>query len=174
MDRFQILKDIKSPRISRECSDTSDFLRCLVSESPEFKHVQDTFKSIKNLIDWIKKRNTEELIGEFCLPRGYLSREEFRKEFCTLHWSMPRGSGNTTLALMILHYYSNSIFITVTRDMATHLNIINRQILSIKQYESSFRGIRADAVIVDMAKYMNLRDLEKIYLIDSEIFVLIG
>jgi hypothetical protein len=176
MDRFQILKG-KKPRQPHKKSEVE---KVTTPEKPSGDLLAEAFLLSTKMMEWfhsfnqqvIQRRNLE--IGRFST-----TRELFRKEFCTFRFGMPRGAGNTTLALMILQHYPNSIFITATQDILNHirrqaLNFEDRRSYSIRQNDSIFLNLSADAVVVDMASYIDPRQLEKIFFINSEAFFLIG
>jgi hypothetical protein len=169
MNRYDILKN-KKPRSRRKNISIPE------TDKKPFDPRSEALLLSIHMMEWFQRRNIE-------FNRSNFSVIDFRKEFCTFRFGMPRRAGNTTLAMRIFQHYSNPIFIGITQDILNDLrqhrfplNFERRgaSIYSIGQNEGVFRGLSADAVIVDMASYINPQHLEKIYLINSEAFFLIG
>jgi hypothetical protein len=165
MNRFDILKGKKLQRPYKISFTPGD-----ISQKPERSYdlLTDAYSLGINMMDWFHRRNTE-----FRQDRLFdnLSVMNFRKEFCTFRFGLPRRAGNTSLALMLLQHYTHSVFICVNRQM---INLGGKRAYTINQNEQVYRGLSAEAVIVDSASYMDPRQLEKVFLINSEAFFLIG
>jgi hypothetical protein len=71
------------------------------------------------IIDKLVKKLRKDLESKVWVnSRKAMSVEEFYRQMCSIRIGLPRRTGNTTLALMLLDKYHKSIYIGATRVMA--------------------------------------------------------
>jgi hypothetical protein len=137
------------------------------------KLIDSSFKVVEIFIKRILKIKTQK---EFKSIKACIDDYSFSKEFKTLRISLPRRSGNTTLALMIFQKYPSSIFITNTEYMIKadqRLKFLDKsRVFSKGRYH--FNGISASIVIVDISTWLSYADLKKIYSINCDMLIFIG
>lgn len=141
---------------------------------PNKKKLTDLFKTIQYYIKWVRTRNKS---PEMAVVRKAMGDTEFKKEMCTIHLSLPRRAGNSTLALMIFQHYPNPLFFANNEGLAGAMRERikkgdKNRILSINS--DKYIGWDVSMVIVDNAQYLTAGDLRKIYGIYSDLFIFLG
>ena len=143
---------------------------------PGKKIIEDLFNTIQSFIRRNRLRDKKE---DFYKQKKKEDLITFREEFCTFHIGLPRRAGNTTLAIKLFKEYPESLYIAQTEWALNddRLNAISkkdsRRLLSYKSSQK-FVGLSASVVIVDVARYMTVLEKQRVYSIDSDIFIFIS
>lgn len=121
---------------------------------------------------WAQKRDPSYL----SIVRG---RKEFKEEFCTFHLGLPRRGGNTTTALELLKAIEDSVFITLPSYVEDIQHRVPSSGIADSSLERCFsvtkiKGLKASAVVVDLASMMSEAQIKKVYSINSECFFFFG
>ena len=107
--------------------------------------------------------------------RAALSTESFKRKILTLRMSLPRRMGNTTLAVKLFKHYKNSLLVIPSMSYLKSMTygVFDRTRVVTPQMQLDCLGA-VPVVIVDVATWMKPEQIEKIYGIMSDFYVLLG
>jgi hypothetical protein len=134
-----------------------------------FDTIIATIESLSKNKDRLTKRNEIDMVT-------------FRKEYSTIKISLPRRTGNTLLAAKLLKKYADSIFITSKRIHWEHFCEKNPK-EKIRSYSINMSDVdhwsgilipERKLVVADNVSQFSEAQLEKLYRIKSDFFILIG
>ena len=142
---------------------------------PNRKMLKDLFNVVIYFLKWIKTRDKR---NSFYRDRKATDAVAFRKDFCTLRIGLPRRSGNTTLGLRILRSNPKALFFTnnlhYAKDVKNSLSKGDLRDRVFSKNSNDYVGMDVSLVIVDIATFLTERELEKIYSINCDAFILLG
>jgi hypothetical protein len=119
-------------------------------------------------------------IQSFNNIRESIPEDQFKRELATIKLSLPRMTGNTTLAIELFKSYDNSLLIFNSlrlRNSALETNSSDhrfnrRRLLTVHMHD--LISHHCDMTIIDMASYLTNREIQNVYSIPANYFIFLG